>query len=210
MNRIVFKDESLLQILGCDNECILMSDDDVIKIYPTDDNPVKICYESSVKTVTQSTDDYSEAIAAFTDIGDSTMRVLFVKPEKYKDVSDWYSRMHYVQKNRKTTLICAGSNTFQAQISQYKLDAKHTTFYFDEDMSITEILQCFKEFVRTYGADDSTFISKNRMRRIDINKLMEINCFDCYSDITIDDAYLPKLISDAMGESSKRVCKILL
>lgn len=64
------------------------------------------------------------------------MRVLFVKPENYKAVCNWYDRLKEVKNHPKTTVICQSPEEFRAQFDKDKFGVKYTTFYFDEEFGM--------------------------------------------------------------------------
>lgn len=101
------------------------------------------------------------------------MRVLFVKPENYKAVCNWYDRLKEVKNHPKTTVICQSPEEFREQFDKDKFGVRYTTFYFDEEFGMINTVKCFKEFVRLYGDEDARYISEAmKMRTISIDRLL--------------------------------------
>ena len=103
--------------------------------------------------------------------GEDWMRVLFVRPSIYDTVCDWYERMDTVQKHRKETAICKSPEDFWDIFDKDKFGVQYTTFYFDDMLTLTDTLECFKEIARLYGEEDAKYISENKMRLWLINSV---------------------------------------
>nr|DAP99510.1 MAG TPA: hypothetical protein [Caudoviricetes sp.] len=76
------------------------------------------------------------------------MRVLFVRPEIYDVVCNWYDGLSDIQKYRKNTTICKSITQFHDQFNKDKFGARYTTFYFDQMFSAETITEYFKELVK--------------------------------------------------------------
>ena len=143
--------------------------------------------------------------------GEDWMRVLFVRPSIYDTVCDWYERMDTVQKHRKETAICKSPEDFWNIFDEDKFGAQYTTFYFDDMLTLTDTLECFKEIARLYGEEDAKYISENKMRRITVNYLMNHNQFDLFQQFSITPECLDDVIRDALiNQQSECVCRSLL
>lgn len=143
--------------------------------------------------------------------GEDWMRVLFVRPSIYDTVCDWYERMNTVQKHRKETAICKSPEDFWDIIDKDKFGVQYTTFYFDDMLTLTDTLECFKEIARLYGEEDAKYISENKMRRITVNYLMNHNQFDLFQQFSITPECLDDVIRDALtNQQSECVCRSLL
>lgn len=143
--------------------------------------------------------------------GEDWMRVLFVRPSIYDTVCDWYERMNTVQKHRKETAICKSPEDFWDIFDKDKFGAQYTTFYFDDMLTLTDTLECFKEIARLYGEEDAKYISENKMRRITVNYLMNHNQFDHFQQFSITPECLDDVIRDALiNQQSECVCRSLL
>lgn len=143
--------------------------------------------------------------------GEDWMRVLFVRPSIYDTVCDWYERMDTVQKHRKETAICKSPEDFWDIFDKDKFGAQYTTFYFDDMLTLTDTLECFKEIARLYGEEDAKYISENKMRRITVNYLMNHNQFDLFQQFSITPECLDDVIRDALiNQQSECVCRSLL
>lgn len=143
--------------------------------------------------------------------GEDWMRVLFVRPSIYGTVCDWYERMNTVQKHRKETAICKSPEDFWDIFDKDKFGVQYTTFYFDDMLTLTDTLECFKEIVRLYGEEDAKYISENKMRRITVNYLMNHNQFDLFQQFSITPECLDDVIRDALtNQQSECVCRSLL
>lgn len=138
------------------------------------------------------------------------MRVLFVRPEVYDTVCNWYEGMADVQKNRKITVICKSVEDFWQQFDALKFGASYTTFYFDDMLSLSETFNIFKGFVPLYGDIDAKYISENKMRRISIDYLMNNNRFDIFQSFSIDPDCIDDAIKNAWLEQTECVCYSLL
>lgn len=143
--------------------------------------------------------------------GEDWMRVLFVRPSIYDTVCDWYERMNTVQKHRKETAICKSPEDFWDIFDKDKFGVQYTTFYFDDMLTLTDTLECFKEIARLYGEEDAKYISENKMRRITVNYLMNHNQFDLFQQFSITPECLDDVIRDALtNQQSECVCRPLL
>lgn len=143
--------------------------------------------------------------------GEDWMRVLFVRPSIYDTVCDWYERMNTVQKHRKETAICKSPEDFWDIFDKDKFGVQYTTFYFDDMLTLTDTLECFKEIARLYGEEDAKYISENKMRRITVNYLMNHNQFDLFQQFYITPECLDDVIRDALtNQQSECVCRSLL
>lgn len=143
--------------------------------------------------------------------GEDWMRVLFVRPSIYDTVCDWYERMNTVQKHRKETAICKSPEDFWDIFDKDKFGVQYTTFYFDDMLTLTDTLECFKEIARLYGEEDAKYISENKMRRITVNYLMNHNQFDLFQQFSITSECLDDVIRDALtNQQSECVCRSLL
>ena len=143
--------------------------------------------------------------------GEDWMRVLFVRPSIYETVCDWYERMNTVQKHRKETAICKSPEDFWDIFDKDKFGVQYTTFYFDDMLTLTDTLECFKEIARLYGEEDAKYISENKMRRITVNYLMNHNQFDLFQQFSITPECLDDVIRDALtNQQSECVCRSLL
>lgn len=143
--------------------------------------------------------------------GEDWMRVLFVRPSIYDTVCDWYERMNTVQKHRKETAICKSPEDFWDIFDKDKFGVQYTTFYFDDMLTLTDTLECFKEIARLYGEEDAKYISENKMRRITVNYLMNHNQFDLFQQFSITSECLDDVIRDALtNQQSEYVCRSLL
>lgn len=143
--------------------------------------------------------------------GEDWMRVLFVRPSIYDTVCDWYERMNTVQKHRKKTAICKSPEDFWDIFDKDKFGVQYTTFYFDDMLTLTDTLECFKEIARLYGEEDAKYISENKMRRITVNYLMNHNQFDLFQQFSITSECLDDVIRDALtNQQSECVCRSLL
>lgn len=143
--------------------------------------------------------------------GEDWMRVLFVRPSIYDTVCDWYERMNTVQKHRKETAICKSPEDFWDIFDKDKFGVQYTTFYFDDMLTMTDTLECFKEIARLYGEEDAKYISENKMRRITVNYLMNHNQFDLFQQFSITPECLDDVIRDALtNQQSECVCRSLL
>lgn len=143
--------------------------------------------------------------------GEDWMRVLFVRPSIYDTVYDWYERMNTVQKHRKETAICKSPEDFWDIFDKDKFGVQYTTFYFDDMLTLTDTLECFKEIARLYGEEDAKYISENKMRRITVNYLMNHNQFDLFQQFSITPECLDDVIRDALtNQQSECVCRSLL
>ena len=143
--------------------------------------------------------------------GEEIMRVLFVRPSIYDTVCDWYERMDTVQKHRKETAICKSPEDFWDIFDKDKFGVQYTTFYFDDMLTLTDTLECFKEIARLYGEEDAKYISENKMRRITVNYLMNHNQFDLFQQFSITPECLDDVIRDALtNQQSECVCRSLL
>lgn len=143
--------------------------------------------------------------------GEDWMRVLFVRPSIYDTVCDWYERMNTVQKHRKETAICKSPEDFLDIFDKDKFGVQYTTFYFDDMLTLTDTLECFKEIARLYGEEDAKYISENKMRRITVNYLMNHNQFDLFQQFSITPECLDDVIRDALtNQQSECVCRPLL
>ena len=143
--------------------------------------------------------------------GEDWMRVLFVRPSIYDTVCDWYERMNTVQKHRKETAICKSPEDFWDIFDKVKFGVQYTTFYFDDMLTLTDTLECFKEIARLYGEEDAKYISENKMRRITMNYLMNNNQFDLFQQFSITPECLDDVIHDALADQQcECVCRPLL
>lgn len=143
--------------------------------------------------------------------GEDWMRVLFVRPSIYDTVCDWYERMNTVQKHRKETAICKSPEDFWDIFDKDKFGVQYTTFYFDDMLTLTDTLECFKEIARLYGEEDAKYISENKMRRITVNYLMNHNQFDLFQQFSITPECLDDVIHDALADQQcECVCRPLL
>lgn len=143
--------------------------------------------------------------------GEDWMRVLFVRPSIYDTVCDWYERMNTVQKHRKETAICKSPEDFWDIFDKDKFGVQYTTFYFDDMLTLTDTLECFKEIARLYGEEDAKYISENKMRRITVNYLMNHNQFDLFQQFSITPECLDDVIRDALtNQQCECVCRPLL
>lgn len=143
--------------------------------------------------------------------GEDWMRVLFVRPSIYDTVCDWYERMNTVQKHRKETAICKSPEDFWDIFDKDKFGVQYTTFYFDDMLTLTDTLECFKEIARLYGEEDAKYISENKMRRITVNYLMNHNQFDLFQQFSITPECLDDVIRDALtNQQSECVCRSLI
>lgn len=143
--------------------------------------------------------------------GEDWMRVLFVRPSIHDTVCDWYERMDTVQKHRKETAICKSPEDFWDIFDKDKFGVQYTTFYFDDMLTLTDTLECFKEIARLYGEEDAKYISENKMRRITVNYLMNHNQFDLFQQFSITPECLDDVIRDALtNQQSECVCRSLL
>lgn len=143
--------------------------------------------------------------------GEDWMRVLFVRPSIYDTVCDWYERMNTVQKHRRETAICKSPEDFWDIFDKDKFGVQYTTFYFDDMLTLTDTLECFKEIARLYGEEDAKYISENKMRRITVNYLMNHNQFDLFQQFSITPECLDDVIRDALtNQQSECVCRSLL
>lgn len=143
--------------------------------------------------------------------GEEIMRVLFVRPSIYDTVCDWYERMDTVQKHRKETAICKSPEDFWDIFDKDKFGVQYTTFYFDDMLTLTDTLECFKEIARLYGEEDAKYISENKMRRITVNYLMNHNQFDLFQQFYITPECLDDVIRDALtNQQCECVCRPLL
>ena len=143
--------------------------------------------------------------------GEDWMRVLFVRPSIYDTVCDCYERMDTVQKHRKETAICKSPEDFWDIFDKDKFGVQYTTFYFDDMLTLTDTLECFKEIARLYGEEDAKYISENKMRRITVNYLMNHNQFDLFQQFSITPECLDDVIRDALtNQQSECVCRSLL
>ena len=143
--------------------------------------------------------------------GEDWMRVLFVRPSIYDTVCDWYERMNTVQKHRKETAICKSPEDFWDIFDKDKFGVQYTTFYFDDMLTLTDTLECFKEIARLYGEEDTKYISENKMRRITMNYLMNNNQFDLFQQFSITPECLDDVIHDALADQQcECVCRPLL
>lgn len=143
--------------------------------------------------------------------GEDWMRVLFVRPSIYDTVCDWYERMNTVQKHRKETAICKSPEDFWDIFDKDKFGVQYTTFYFDDMLTMTDTLECFKEIARLYGEEDAKYISENKMRRITMNYLMNNNQFDLFQQFSITPECLDDVIHDALADQQcECVCRPLL
>ena len=143
--------------------------------------------------------------------GEDWMRVLFVRPSIYDTVCDWYERMDTVQKHRKETAICKSPEDFWDIFDKDKFGVQYTTFYFDDMLTLTDTLECFKEIARLYGEEDAKYIAENKMRRITVNYLMNHNQFDLFQQFSITPECLDDVIRDALtNQQSECVCRSLL
>lgn len=143
--------------------------------------------------------------------GEETMRVLFVRPSIYDTVCDWYERMDTVQKHRKETAICKSPEDFWDIFDKDKFGAQYTTFYFDDMLTLTDTLECFKEIARLYDEEDVKYISENKMRRITVNYLMNNNQFNLFQQFSVTPECLDDVIRDALtNQQSECVCRSLL
>lgn len=136
------------------------------------------------------------------------MRVLFVKPENYKAVCNWYDKLKEVKNHPKTTVICQSPEEFRAQFDKDKFGATYTTFYFDEEFGLINKVKCFKEFVRLYGDEDARYISAAmKMRTISIDRLLWAGDFNVFKGFYID----PDCIDDIIRSAKRPLsCKSLL
>lgn len=136
------------------------------------------------------------------------MRVLFVKPENYKAVCNWYDRLKEVKNHPKTTVICQSPEEFRAQFDKDKFGVRYTTFYFDEEFGMINTVKCFKEFVRLYGDEDARYISEAmKMRTISIDRLLWAGDFNVFQGFCIDSDCIDDIIRSAKRPLS---CKSLL
>ena len=143
--------------------------------------------------------------------GEDWMRVLFVRPSIYDTVCDWYERMNTVQKHRKETAICKSPEDFWDIFDKDKFGVQYTTFYFDDMLTLTDTLECFKEIARLYGEEDAKYISENKMRRITMNYLMNNNQFDLFQQFSITPECLDDVIHDDLADQQcECVCRPLL
>lgn len=143
--------------------------------------------------------------------GEDWMRVLFVRPSIYDTVCDWYERMNTVQKHRKETAICKSPEDFWDIFDKDKFGVQYTTFYFDDMLTLTDTLECFKEIARLYGEEDAKYISENKMRWITMNYLMNNNQFDLFQQFSITPECLDDVIHDALADQQcECVCRPLL
>lgn len=136
------------------------------------------------------------------------MRVLFVKPENYQAVCNWYDRLKEIKNHPKITAICQTPEEFRAQFDKDKFGARYTTFYFDEEFGLTNIVKCFKEFVRLYGDEDARYISEAmKMRTISIDRLLDAGDFNVFKQFCI----APDCIDDVIRSAKRPLsCKSLL
>ena len=143
--------------------------------------------------------------------GEDWMRVLFVRPSIYDTVCDWYERMDTVQKHRKETAICKSPEDFWNIFDEDKFGAQYTTFYFDDMLTLTDTLECFKEIARLYGEEDAKYISENKMRRITVNYLMNNNQFNLFQQFSVTPECPDDIIRDALAnQQCEYVCRPLL
>lgn len=141
--------------------------------------------------------------------GEDWMRVLFVRPSVYDNICDWYDRMGYVQNNRKTTVICKSPIEFFQKFDATKFGARYTTFYFDDLLPLTDVMDYFVELTRLYGKEDARYISEDKMRQISTNSLLDTNRFDDFRSLSVD----PDCIEDIMNKAldhSEYTCVSLL
>ena len=139
------------------------------------------------------------------------MRVLFVRPEIYDVVCNWYDGLSNIQKHRKNTTICKSIAQFRDQFNKDKFGARYTTFYFDQMFSAETITEYFKELVTVYGEEDARYISEAmKMRTIGIGQLMYRNNFDCFKNTCIDPNCLDKIIQEALLDRTECYCESLL
>lgn len=136
------------------------------------------------------------------------MRVLFVKPENYQAVCNWYDRLKEVKNYPKTTVICQSPEEFRAQFNKDKFGVRYTTFYFDEEFGMINTVKCFKEFVRLYGDEDARYISEAmKMRIISIDRLLLAGDFNVFKQFCI----VPDCIDDVIRSAKRPLsCKSLL
>lgn len=139
------------------------------------------------------------------------MRALFVTPEVYDTVCNWYEELNNIQKHRKVTAIFKSPAEFRDQFNKDKFGAQYTMFYFDDMLFPIDVLEYFKEFVRLYGEEDARYISEAmKIRMIDIGKLMLRNNFDCFTSTCIDPSVIDDVIQTALLEQTECYCESLL
>lgn len=139
------------------------------------------------------------------------MRVLFVRPEVHDTVRNWYEGLNDIQKHRKTTAIFKSLIEFREAFNKDKFGVKYTTFYFDNMLTLTTMLEYFKEFVRLYGEEDARYISEAlKMRTIGVGELMWRNNFDCFKNTSIDPDCIEDIIQQAWLEQTECICESLL
>lgn len=139
------------------------------------------------------------------------MRILFVRPEVYDAVCEWYEGLNNVQKHRKATAIYKSISEFREQFDKDKFGVRYTTFYFDNMLAPTEIYESFKEFVRLYGEADARYISEAlKMRTIGVDELMWRNNFDYFKVTSIDPDCIEDTIKQAAIEQTECYCRSLL
>lgn len=135
------------------------------------------------------------------------MRVLFVKPENYQAVCNWYDNLDTVQKHRKVIVICKSPDEFREKFDYSKMNAQCTMFYFDEDLGLAKSFEYYKLFTKLYGEADVRYICENKMRQINIDDLIYRNTFDLFKGFSV----VPECLEDIIRTSRRPLrCRSLL
>ena len=135
------------------------------------------------------------------------MRILFVSPEKYKQVCSWYEGLDAVQKHRKVIVICKSPDEFREKFDYSKMNAQCTMFYFDEHLGLAKSFEYCKLFTKLYGEADVRYICGNKMRQINVDDLMYRNTFDWFKEFSV----VPECLEDLIRNSKKAfMCRSLL
>lgn len=135
------------------------------------------------------------------------MRILFVSPEKYKQVCAWYEGLDAVQKHRKVIVICKSPDEFREKFDYSKMNAQYTMFYFDEHLGLAKSFEYCKLFTKLYGEADVRYICGNKMRQINIDDLMYRNTFDLFKEFSV----VPECLEDIIRANRQPIrCRSLL
>lgn len=135
------------------------------------------------------------------------MKVLFTTPEKYNEVIEWYSRLNDIQRYRKICDIFDSPIGFKERFNIDRHGAGHTIFYFDKSLPATFIINCFKTFVALYGEESTKEFIAHRMRMIDVNRLLQVNTFDNFTPLLLDQETIDNIIRTSRKPFT---CKSLL
>lgn len=177
-------------------------------VYPPDNKSVKIDFEngSSIEGIKTERKYFlsSEAEKIYYGLypdNEDNMKVLFVRPDAYENIVEWYDQLAQIKKHRKTCAICCTPDQFREQFNESKFGWNYTVFYFDRYIKPGDQMAYFKMLIDCYGEENGINVLQQRLKIIHLDLMRMYGNFSAANDYHVDDELIKKAL-----EGTQRLC----